>query len=667
LLLVPVFQKHFISSWRPDCPLTSEHNIVLKEIIRHAKLKHRTCHISFFDLADAFGSISHDLIQLTLKRNYLPGNFIQYISLLYNNVKLSVHTSDWSSNVFSYRKGTLQGDPLSPLLFILTFHPILMALETNTRLGFDLDGTKIISLAYADDFCLITSNKRSHQKLIQEIKKWSESMGLMLKPSKCRSFSLQSGKPTNVAFLIGSNPIPSIETEDQKFLGKMLFFSGKESDKLQYLTNILQSKLDNINKVAIRNEFKLAIYKRYLLPSLRFLFTVHDLTKSSLKKLDDVADKMLKAWIGLPKCATRKIIHSSRGLSVQTLSDIYEEAHVSSLVSTFLNGDTKTAKALELKKTTELDGRSSMPALCNITSCKTNEQFPTERGRLEKIPKPLVKRCSNMILEELRNEHKDKEKEELQVYKKQGHFLSLLHEQEENATWLSFIYGLPRGTLRFILNSCIDTLPTMANLFQWSKATTDKCPHCGNRETISHVLNCCPKFLQQGRYTWRHDCILKYLTSLIDTNAYQMYADLPGMQTRTGGTIPADLVVTTDRPDLTIINKQEKTIYLYELTVPFESRIASAHNLKLQKYEPLAADLSARGWRTYTLPFEVGSRGHITKNNRLTLQSLYRLSKKLLKLGETCENISKLAITGSYKIFISRKEPTWISPDFLEP
>jgi len=628
--------------------------------------RHRTCHITFFDLADAFGSISHDLIQLTLKRNHLPCNFIQYISLLYNNVKLSVQTPSWSSNIFYYRQGTLQGDPLSPLLFILTFHPLLMALENNRNFGFNLDGMKMISLAYADDFCLITANKRAHQKLIQEIRGKAESMGLTLKPSKCRSFSLQSGKPTNITFLIGDNRIPSIEEEDQKFLGRMLFFSGKESDKLSYLTNILQSKLDNLNKVPIRHEYKLAIYKRYLLPSLRFLLTVHDLTKSSLTHLDNVAEKMLKLWAGLPKCATRQIIHSRKGLSVPTLTETYEAAHISTYVSTLLNGDSKTDKALAVKKSSEIDGRSSKPALLNITMTKVSEHYDLE-PRTYKIPKPFVKQCKKKILEDFQNEQEEEEKEHLQSYKKQGHFLTLLHELDENATWLSFIYGLPRGTLRFILNSCIDTLPTMANLHQWSKTTSDKCIHCGNRETTSHVLNCCPTFLEQGRYTWRHDCIVKYLSSLFDTSTYQLYADLPNMKTASGGTIPADLIVTTDRPDITVINKSEKTIYIFELTVPFESRIATAHSLKLQKYEPLTADLTTRGWKTFLLPFEVGSRGHLTKNNRSSLQTLIKLSNTSLKPIEVCNNVSKLAIVGSYKIFISRKEPAWISPDFLEP
>jgi hypothetical protein len=35
---------------------------VVQEVIQHAKSNHRTAHITWFDLVDAFGSLSHMLI-----------------------------------------------------------------------------------------------------------------------------------------------------------------------------------------------------------------------------------------------------------------------------------------------------------------------------------------------------------------------------------------------------------------------------------------------------------------------------------------------------------------------------------------------------------------------------------------------------------------------------
>ena len=56
-----------------------DHNLVMGEIINHAKSNKRTTHITWFDLEDAFGSVSHDLIPLCLSRMHLPPNVQNYI------------------------------------------------------------------------------------------------------------------------------------------------------------------------------------------------------------------------------------------------------------------------------------------------------------------------------------------------------------------------------------------------------------------------------------------------------------------------------------------------------------------------------------------------------------------------------------------------------------
>ena len=67
-LIDPQLQKAFL----PGINGCIEHNIVMDEVIKDAKHKNRTCHITFFDLEDAFGSVPHSLIDLTLERNFIP-------------------------------------------------------------------------------------------------------------------------------------------------------------------------------------------------------------------------------------------------------------------------------------------------------------------------------------------------------------------------------------------------------------------------------------------------------------------------------------------------------------------------------------------------------------------------------------------------------------------
>ena len=73
---------------------------------------------------------------------------------------------------------------------------------------------------------------------------------------------------------------------------------------------------------------------------------------------------------------------------------------------------------------------------------------------------------------------------------KQGKFLELTQLERTDATWKSCIFNFPTGTMKFVLNSSIDTLPTEANLCLWGKRTNNKC-RCGVKETLNHLLNCC--------------------------------------------------------------------------------------------------------------------------------------------------------------------------------
>ena len=155
-------KKHFLKG-KNGCV---EHNQVLHEIISHPKANNRTVHITWFDLEDAFGSVSHDLINLTLQRNLIPVEIQTYICNLYSTLNGRVTTKQWSSDPFEFKKGIFQGDPLSPIIFILCFNPIIKSLESNLRYGYDLNSTKIITTPFADDFCLITTNKRTHQDLL---------------------------------------------------------------------------------------------------------------------------------------------------------------------------------------------------------------------------------------------------------------------------------------------------------------------------------------------------------------------------------------------------------------------------------------------------------------------------------------------------------------------
>ena len=232
-----------------------------------------------------------------------------------------METPSWRSQPFPFCRGVFQGDPLSLTIFLMVFNPVLLHLKNlEEKFGYKLDNDKkvtpIITLPYADDFCLITTNLRTHQNIINDIYRNINSMGMKLKPSKCRSLSISAGKARDVPFFIGEDRVPSIRDREQKFLGCLLFFSGKSEDTFKLIFDTLKQALENIEASMVRSEYKLWILKNYLIPSKRFFLTVHTLPQTHLGKLDTFVDSFTKKWAGLPKSATNVVIQLKEAMDI---------------------------------------------------------------------------------------------------------------------------------------------------------------------------------------------------------------------------------------------------------------------------------------------------------------------------------------------------------------
>ena len=247
---------------------------------------------------------------------------------------------------------------------------------------------------------------------------------------------------------------------------------------------------------------------------------------------------------------------------------------------------------------------------------------------------------------------------------KQGNIIELMHVEQVEATWQSYIFNLPKGTMKFLINCSIDTLPSKANLKQWGKRTNALCSlHCGLKETTNHILNCCKVSLP--RFTYRHNNILSYILKCLDTQRFKVYSDIDGFQTSNGGTIPPNILVTTLRPDVVIIDEKKKAIYIFELTVPGELRIKEAHKLKHSKYEHFERDITS--YKVKVIPFEIGSHtGLVTNDNRKYLHELHSFCKSDIKLKKFIQNISVIAVLGSFYIFNARHDLNW-SEDYPIP
>ena len=166
--------------------------------------------------------------------------------------------------------------------------------------------------------------------------------------------------------------------------------------------------------------------------------------------------------------------------------------------------------------------------------------------------------------------------------------------------------------------------------------------------------------LNSKKYTWRHNNLIQFIITNVDTSKYTVYSDLPGWEAPGGGTIPHDLCVTNLKPDIVIIDKHKKIVHIYELTVPLTMNIEERNKEKFKKYAPFITDMTS-----YTCSvncFEVSSTGFISSRNKVTLTALHKLLRKDLKKSVFLSNLNSLAWYGSYSHWLSREEHEYPLP-----
>ena len=182
-------QKGFTTD--PGC---SEHISVLNEIIHSSKRIESSLHMLTIDFTNAFGSVPHDLIFDTLSAKGFNNDFIQIIRSIYSDNQSIIEVNGTKSDKIPWRRGVIQGCPLSPILFNCCLDPLLWGLETQNH----HDGVTIKNphskvsfraLAYADDVILVSYKLDSLNNMIRTLQDYQVFSKLSVAPKKCTLMS----------------------------------------------------------------------------------------------------------------------------------------------------------------------------------------------------------------------------------------------------------------------------------------------------------------------------------------------------------------------------------------------------------------------------------------------------------------------------------------------
>ena len=114
--------------------------------------------------------------------------------------------------------------------------------------------------------------------------------------------------------------------------------------------------------------------------------------------------------------------------------------------------------------------------------------------------------------------------------------------------------------------------------------------------------------LTKTSYTTPHIVHFLYTTfSFQRLEGVELFADLEGLRVN-GVTVPPDLALTAQKPDLVIIKRKTKEVFLVELAVPWDcsSNMAAAVQRKSERYQGLASAIEENGFKCFNTPWKLG-------------------------------------------------------------
>ena len=249
--------------------------------------------------------------------------------------------------------------------------------------------------------------------------------------------------------------------------------------------------------------------------------------------------------------------------------------------------------------------------------------------------------------------------------------------------------------ISMLIKSAYNVLGTPSNLKLWKLRENDECELCGKSPcNLKHILSNCSVALFGGRYTWRHDRVLKYIVTtceeIVDKYNVTPHNTKPVTNIRfirkgeptpakakkevrrcilgVGSdwtvlcdlssqlVVPDEIAITLSRPDILMMSRKTKAVILCELTCPWEENAEWAHERKLEKYEELKNQMMDNGWSVRVYAVEVGCRGFVSRTLRGFLKDIGCSNRKIKKTIKDC---CEAAERSSVSIYMSRSEARW--------
>ncbi len=325
-------------------------------VLEDAKHCDTSLYALWIDFSAAFNTVDHDkLLQIMYDMGF-PTDAVEVVRDVYSNATTTVLTDVGPTAPINMDRGTIQGDTLSPFLFLEFIEPLLQWLQSGGR-GHrfmclpkqDRDANTLSSLAYADDLLAVTNTHKDIYTQALKIEQFSNWAGMRVNANKCAVSGILHSQAAShlvehaagkeaVSMLqrqlgglqIQDQPIPfrHPDTEPYPYLGVEVSLTLNWKAQFQKMQAKLLEKGAALNASFASPRQQLQVLQQCIIPGLTYSLPIMPCTLNDIDRLDKIITRIAKRAYRLPVGTPNAMMHRDTlacGMGITSLHVAYTQ------------------------------------------------------------------------------------------------------------------------------------------------------------------------------------------------------------------------------------------------------------------------------------------------------------------------------------------------------
>ena len=290
----------------------------LTNTVEDSNISKHPLFVLYLDFKGAFPSVDHKRLADVMSLLGLPTDAIHIVQDLYRDTTTSLVLPGGLTTPIPVRRGTIQGDCLSPLLFLLYIEPLLQWLDQGSD-GYPLQCAnrhthpcdtpveRSNASAFADDIAIFSDSLRGIKRALQKVELFCDWARMDLNTSKCMLTGTEHGQRSAAkvqaaasSVKIGSVPVPFLPPHaPYKYLGVMISLTLASCHHERAICDLVRTRCESIQHSDLYDSVIPEVINSLVTSMLDYSLPTCILSVSAITKLQSLLDTNHRMPYGL--------------------------------------------------------------------------------------------------------------------------------------------------------------------------------------------------------------------------------------------------------------------------------------------------------------------------------------------------------------------------------